>query len=204
MFAYCLNNPVAYGDPTGMIVKTVICNDGGGGISSVEREEVMYGESIVTLFCEGVDNFIEDIKEDYNNYDRNNQSEEKVLQSNYFSSYKGVPVIRTNGERSGSFGAIFLTRETNNRTNPEDVVRHEYGHTIQLKQLGVVDYALCIGLPSWQQWGTGEYYSKPWEITADIYGDVQSRTHSQSNIDRGFIYLAASKIIGPFVWLSIE
>ena len=63
MFAYCLNNPVAYGDPTGMIVKTVICNDGGGGISSVEREEVMYGESIVTLFCEGVSESKDEISE---------------------------------------------------------------------------------------------------------------------------------------------
>ena len=148
--------------------------------------------------------FVKDVAEDIKNYDSNNQSEEKVLESNYFSSYKGVPVIRTNGDRSGSFGAIFLTRETNNRSNPEDVIRHEYGHTKQLEQLGVVNYALCIGLPSWQQWGTGEYYSKPWEITADIYGGVQSRNHSQRNIDRGFAYLEGSKIIGPFIWVFIE
>ena len=97
-----------------------------------------------------------------------------------------------------------MTRETNSRDNPEDVIRHEYGHTKQLVQLGVVNYALCIGLPSWQQWGTGEYYSKPWEITADIYGGVQSRNHSQSNIDRGFAYLVGSKIIGPLIWIIIE
>ena len=148
--------------------------------------------------------FVKDIAEDINNFDSNNESEEKVLESNYFSSYKGVPVIRTNGDRSGSFGAIFLTRETNNRSNPEDVIRHEYGHTKQLEQLGIVNYALCIGLPSWQQWGTGEYYSKPWEITADVYGGVQSRKHSQSNIDRGFVYLEGSKIIGPLIWVFIE
>ena len=57
-----------------------------------------------------------------------------------------------------------MTRETNNRSNPEDVIRHEYGHTKQLEQLGIVNYALCIGLPLWQQWGTGEYYSKPWRL----------------------------------------
>jgi len=148
--------------------------------------------------------FVENIAEDFKNYDSNNQSEEKVLASNYFSSYKGVAVIRTNGDRSGSFGAIFLTRETNNRSDSEDVLRHEYGHTKQLEQLGIVNFALCIGLPSWQQWGTGEYYSKPWEITADIYGGVQSRSHSQSNIDRGFAYLECSKMIGPLIWLFIE
>ena len=110
--------------------------------------------------------------QDFKNYDINNESEEKVLQSKYFSAYKGVPVVRINGDRSGSFGMIFLTRKTNSMKNAEDTIRHEYGHTKQLQQLGVLGYAMCIGLPSWQKWGSGEYYSKPWEITADIYGGV--------------------------------
>lgn len=108
------------------------------------------------------------------------------------------------GNRSGSFGIIFLTRETNERRNPEDMVRHEYGHTKQLEQLGTVKYALCIGLPSWQQWGSGEYYDKPWELTADIYGGVQSRVHSQSNIEVGSAYLEVSKTVGPLAWLLID
>ena len=188
MFAYCHNNPANMIDSSGQwpqwIIKAVDWFNGNIVQPSVS--------------------FIEDIVEDIKNYDPNNQSEERVLESNYFSSYKGVPVIRTNGDRSGSFGIIFLTRETNSRNNPEDIIRHEYGHTKQLEQLGVVNYAFCIGLPSWQQWGTGEYYSKPWEITADIYGDVQSRNHSQINIDSGFAYLSGSKVIGPFIWLFIE
>lgn len=148
--------------------------------------------------------FIEGVVEDIKNFDLDNESEETVLRSNYFSYYKGVPVIRINGNRSGSFGAIFLTRETNDRINAEDVVRYEYGHTKQFEQLGVVKYALCVGLPSWQKWGTGEYYSKPWEIVADVYGGVQSRNHSKSNICRGFAYLEGSKIIGPLIWMFIE
>ena len=93
---------------------------------------------------------------------------------------------------------------TKEKTNAEDTVRHEYGHTQQLEQLGAFKYALCIGLPSWQEWGSGEYYDKPWEITADIYGGVESRTHSQDDIDAGFIYLNTSEAIGPLVWLSIK
>ena len=188
MFAYCFNNPVNMVDYNGSWPDWI--EDAWDWVNDKVIQPVV--------------NFVKDIAEDINNFDSNNESEEKVLESNYFSSYKGVPVIRTNGDRSGSFGAIFLTRETNNRSNPEDVIRHEYGHTKQLEQLGIVNYALCIGLPSWQQWGTGEYYSKPWEITADIYGSVQSRNHSQSNIDRGFAYLEGSKIIGPLIWLYIE
>ena len=43
------------------------------------------------------------IKIDINNYDPNNYDERKVLESNYFSSYKGHFVIRTNMKRSGSY-----------------------------------------------------------------------------------------------------
>ena len=188
MFAYCFNNPVNMSDSSGHWPQWI--KDAANWVDDNIIRPVV--------------NFVKDVAEDIKNYDWNNQSEEKVLESNYFSSYKGVLVIRTNGDRSGSFGAIFLTRETNNRSNPEDVLRHEYGHTKQLEQLGLLNYALCIGLPSWQQWGTGEYYSKPWEVTADIYGGVQSRNHSQSDIDRGFAYLEGSKIIGPFIWMFIE
>ena len=71
---------------------------------------------------------------------------------------------------------------------------------MQLAQLGVVKYSLCIGLPSLLEWGTGEYYNKPWEITADIYGGVQSRNHSQSDITKGFYYLLGSKEVGMLIW----
>ena len=123
------------------------------------------------------------LAEDIINFDVNNQSEEKVLASNYFSIYKGVPVVRVDGNRSGSFGVIALTRETNTRINPEDVVRHEYGHVVQMKQLGVFKYAIDIFLPSALEYGGGDYYSRPWEITADIYGGVQSRKHSIEDIE---------------------
>ena len=42
--------------------------------------------------------------------------------------------------------------------------------------------------------------TEKWEITADIYGGVQSRNHSQSDIDRGYAYLEDSKKIGILIW----
>lgn len=97
-----------------------------------------------------------------------------------------------------------MTRETNNRNNAEDVVRHEYGHTKQLQQLGVVKYVIDIGVPSALEIGGGSYYSRPWEITADVYGGVQSRYHSDEDIEAGFSYLERSMYNGPFVWLFME
>ena len=187
-FAYCGNNPVNMSDETGHWPKWL------------EDAVSWVNDKIVQPAKEFVSAVVEDIK----NFDINNQSEIRVLESNYFSAYKGVPVVRINGNRSGSFGAIFLTRETNNRTNPEDVVRHEYGHTRQLQELGVVRYAIDIGIPSALEIGGGDYYSRPWEITADIYGGVQSRQHTNKDIEAGFSYLERSKKNGPFVWLFMD
>jgi len=146
---------------------------------------------------------IANLAEDVKLYDKDNTNEQKVLNSHYFSSYKGKLVIRTNMDRSGSFGILFITHETNNRTNPEDVIRHEYGHTKQLDQIGIVNYALFIGLPSWQEWSSDSYYDRPWEVTADTYGGVQSRTPAQAKIDAGEGYLDIIKSDAP-IWNKIS
>jgi len=198
LFAYGFNNPTNLDDSSGNWPKWV------NKIKESVTNTVEKVKNKVSNAYSKVKTLVNNVKTDKKNFDLKNQDESVVLESNYFSAYKGIPVIRTNGERSGSFGAIFLTKETNDRKHPEDVVRHEYGHTQQLAQLGIVTYALCIGVPSWQEWGTGEYYTKPWEITADIYGDVQSRIHSQTDIDKGFEYLEGSKKTGILIWMFIE
>ena len=197
MFAYCGNNPVIFRDTSGTRHEI---SAGGGGAFINPYPTV----SLWKIVEHRVNDVVRGITEDIENYDKDNESEATVLASNYFSSYKGVPVLRTNGDRSGSFGILFITRETNDRPDAEDIVRHEYGHTKQLEHLGAVKYALCIGLPSWQQWGSGSYYSKPWEITADLLGEVQSRTHNANDIGAGWTYLNNSYYIGPLVWVFID
>ena len=65
-------------------------------------------------------------------------------------------------------------------------------------------YILCIGLPSIREWGSDlEYYRRPWEITADMYGDVVSRTYSDKYKERGRRYLETSKAKGTKVWRQI-
>ena len=175
LYAYCFNNPI-------------LLTDSSGGWPQ-------WGDIL---------RFVDDVVADVKAFDWENENEQSVLDSNYFSAYKKTLVVRTKLPRSGSFGIIFLNRKANRDKNPKDVVRHEYGHTKQLEQLGIINYALCIGIPSWQEWGKYKYYKKPWETTADIYGEVQSRYHYQGEINRGYEYLERSKKIGVLVWLYIE
>ena len=141
---------------------------------------------------------------DIKNFNLKNCSEKVVLESNYFSAYRGKFVLRTRLKRSGSLGILFISKCANKKKSPEDEVRHEYGHTKQLKYLGVMKYILCIGLPSFREWGSDqEYYRRPWEITADMYGDVVSRTYSDKYKERGRRYLETSKAKGTKVWRQI-
>lgn len=188
VYVYCNNNPIVFVDSVGMRAVTALSNVN-GPLSNTGSKDF------------GV---VRKIANDIKKMDKNNTSERKVLESNYISAYKGKVTLRTNGERSGSFGVLLITRDTNTWSNAEDVVRHEYGHTEQLRQLGIVKYTLCIGVPSLFMWGTGAYYDKPWEVTADVYGGVKSRNPKDATIVAGFEYLENSKIWGPLIWLTIE
>ena len=133
--------------------------------------------------------FVYKLKTDIKNYNYINCDETKVIEANYFSSYKGHFVLRTKKKRSGSFGILFISRRVNKYKNPEDVVRHEYGHALQLKEMGLIKYTMFIGIPSLLNLGDGYYYDKPWEITADILGGVRSRIHKEYNIVKGNEYM---------------
>ena len=158
---------------------------------------------------EPVKTFVENVKEDIENFDTSNTDEQKVLDSHYFSAYKGKLVIRTNMDRSGSLGILFISHKEDNRSDRINTIKHEYGHTKQLDQMGLIKYLLYIGLPSWQEWGSESYYRKPWEITADIFGEVNlnSRTSddplTQAHIDNGNQYLAIANSDQP-IWKKIE
>ncbi|MGN1155740.1 MAG: hypothetical protein ACI4TK_06150, partial [Agathobacter sp.] len=188
MFAYCFNNPVGMSDST-------------GNWPNWSFNFVYWFQKVVMPKTIGV---ATDVAEDCSNYDMHNESEAKVLESNYFSSYKGKIVIRTNFERSGSFGILFISRDAYKHKSPEDEVRHEYGHTKQLDKLGIINYTLCIGIPSAFEWGSDKvYYRRPWEITADRYGGVQSRRYPDYE-NAGYKYLKNSRMWGVFVWFTID
>ena len=206
MFSYCSNNPVNCVDIEGY---WSLKNAWEGLKKGVKKACDVVAETAQTVYKVVVEPVVETLEEaaevtknvieDISNLNPFNTDEQKVLNSHYFSMYKGCLTIRTNMDRSGSFGILFINQKAD-----ADTVRHEYGHVIQLALLGPIKFLTCIGLPSWQKWGSDPYYDKPWEVTADIFGGVQSRTHSKEKIDAGFEYLYYSNIYGPFVWTTIN
>lgn len=111
--------------------------------------------------------------EDIINFDNNNIDEEKVLNANIISSYKEAFIIKLPiGNNAFSYGIIVL----GNKNKSINTVRHEYGHYLQLKELGIINYTKYIAIPSLRGfWGGvkySDYYSQPWEYGADLYGGV--------------------------------
>ena len=190
MFAYCGNQPVNRLDTSGNMY---VVESGDQHLSKAEAKKTL--EKYQKKWR---------LQSDIENFNINNTSEEVVLKSTYFSAYKGHYVIRIDGDRSASIGVMLITRDTNMRDNPQDYVRHEYGHTKQLERLGIINYLLCIGIPSMFEWGTGSYYDKPFEITADKFGGVESRIHSRDKIYAGFDYLEKSAKYSIFAWGDIS
>ena len=187
MFAYCGNNPVNRTDENGMFFKEI-------GDWAYNNLYIPFAQTIKKTFT-----FISDVKKDLENFDWHNNCEKKVSESKYISAYKETIVIRTNTDRSASLGVIMLSKDIT-PDNLVSTIRHEYGHTVQLKQLGLVNYALCIAIPSIQVWDDQiDYYDQPWEITADLFGGVE-RPYNPSYLERGLNYLSDSRRTGAFVW----
>ncbi len=201
LYAYCGNDPINFYDPTGhfpwliLAAAILLFTPVGGTVAQVATSVVSYaGMAVASIFDE-------DIRNDMNVIGWNpfNTDESATLNSSKVSFYKGVPVFRTAaGGRSGSFGAIFLTKGSG-----VDTLRHERGHNWQLMMMGIANYGLMIGLPSWRGWSNKPYYERPWEITADVFGGVTGRTHSQADINRGYWYLGVSSLLGSLGYLFL-
>ena len=200
LYSYCGNDPVNYVDPTGHSMLSVLLialfSPLGGALLQVAISTLSYaGMAIASLFDK-------DIRDDLNAIGWNpfNTDESAILKSSdKVSFYKGVPVFRIPaGERSGSFGAIFLAKGSGAIT-----LRHERGHNSQLMMMGIANFGLMIGLPSAFEWSNRPYYERPWEITADIFGGVNRKGHSQANINRGYWYLGVAALFGPFAYFFL-
>ena len=183
-----------YVDPEGnfpwLILGLLLLTPVGGIAAQIATSVVCYtGMAIASIWDEKIRDDMNDI-----NWNPFNSNEEIVFKSNKVSFYKGAPVFLKNSGRSGSFYAISL-----NKTRTTDTLRHERGHNTQAMMMGIGTYGAMIGLPSWLEWGpkSRNYYNRPWEITADMFGGVSRPTHTQTDINRGWAYLVASSTLGP-------
>ena len=148
-----------------------------------------------------------------------NSNEQKVLDSKNVSFYKGIPVIRTNADRSCNIGTIFLKREEKIYNQNGDVVgkkklsdineiKHEWGHHFQMAILGPVNYLLSIGIPSAAQFGVDEdgsnYHQRPWENIADQIGGAEIDYPYNSNGNAKHLIMCSLlgrlSIIGSALW----
>ena len=77
---------------------------------------------------------------------------------------------------------------------------------------GPLKFGLWIGLPSAAEFGKNkwptfpDYYLRPWETGADIFGGVAPRTDGytarmQADENRSWWYLAVAMMFGPFAYL---
>ena len=157
MLAYCQSNPITFKDHTGTRIDFVRL-DGGAPVGflspSAANENRRSGEKA------------------------GNTAKQVIKDTKPVTIYNGKLVIKIPGDSSFSFGVIFMGRD-----GDEDLLKHEYGHTKQLEELGVFDYCTKVVIPSavffWSTELLGlpdeNYYSYPWEYQADQYGGVKRK-----------------------------
>lgn len=109
-----------------------------------------------------------------------NENEQAVIDAHYFSAYKNTLVIKPPiGDKAASFGVIIL----GNGRRDTDTVKHEYGHRVQLDNMGIGKYITDVAIPSvtaniLQRKGKlpYDYYGSIWESEADRFGGVNRTT----------------------------
>ena len=125
---------------------------------------------------------MKNVKQDIKKYKKNNKSEQRVIEANYVSAYKGTVVIKIPGTSGASFGVMAV----GNKVKSTNLVKHEYGHRLQLDDMGVINYTTDIAIPSvtanlLDRMGKlpYDYYGSPWEAGADELGGV-CRTYNNT------------------------
>lgn len=183
-------------DPSGYLWKEIWdwCNTLWGTVSNVTAKVIVVTIAIETAMVQGR---WDDLAHDWENGSFNpfNQSEKVALDSKVISFYKGSLVVRQN-ILDGYFsigGTVFLNSNT---SYSSDDLNHEWGHSIQERILGK-RYFANIAIPSVLNYhfGSGPYYSKPWERTADWFGGVNRGNYVDGSLGWGIAYF----ILGPFV-----
>ena len=148
---------------------------GNNPVNRMDSAGVFWQESIemFKLWCKDLENF-----------NLSNTDEAAVLDSTFFSAYKGTLVVRQSVmTRSFSFGIMFIARsENNNKDEGIQVIRHEWGHVYQMADLGLGRFITKIAIPSMASDGSDPlYYEYPWELSADLFGGATGGKHNHSN-----------------------
>ena len=196
MYCYCANNPVINIDTSGHKWYNALwdwVNTIAGVLNPVSKLT-----AIGSVAVAAVDGRWSDVVANFNNGCLNpfNRDETTALESKVVGFYKGSTVVKHN---SKGFCSILGTLWLNNDNNEEDIM-HEYGHSIQERILGP-SYLTTIAIPSliYNKFGSYEtldYYSMPWERTADWLGGVNRDCGYKSG---SLAWGITENILGPIV-----
>ena len=166
---YCVNDPINKYDSTGhfpwlIFAATMLFTPVGGTITQAAVSTLGYvaaaGWALGDLVFNGGKGAWADMCSI--NWNPFNADEDKVMNSNYLSFYKGVPVLQISGiGGSMSLGLIFF-----DKSHGVEVLKHERGHNTQLMSMGLGNYLIQIGIPS--VWKNGN--ETPWELSASMLG----------------------------------
>ena len=124
---------------------------------------------------------------------------QEALRQSGIATYRGVTVVQVGeGDSAFSYGVIFGGEIA---LIDDNLIRHEYGHTRQLKELGFTGYATTVLVPSVTGFVLTEagvlprevYHSLPWEYKADEFGGESYRSASKAK-SVSDVYWIASKV----------
>jgi len=184
-------------DPTGhnRTHNTMESDSGGGhGDGYTDYDPAYISSLLKQSYQEQYEEFEENaspLVQDILNFNKLNNDEDVVLESNYFSVYKGSFVIRISSKNPNVtscaiLGTIFLnTKKVAGDKNSQVTVEYEWGHLVQEKILGLPYYIAKIAIPSLAHRNPTDYYSQPWERGTDFLGGVTDREYSNG---KNYVY----------------
>ena len=174
LYCYCNNDPVNYADPSGCsIIGTTLLIILSAVVASATVKVATTARIYVNAAISSI--WDSDVRADMNSIGWNpfNTDPNIAASANKVSFYKGSAVIKQDVFGTFAFaGAIW--------SNTGDIgidIQHEWGHNMQELILGPSAYITNIAIPSVANylWGSTQdidYYSMPWERTADLLGGV--------------------------------
>ena len=137
---------------------------------------------------------------------------QESLQQLGFTFYKGkfVMVVDWLDEGSAfSFGIIVLDKSIVTQQNADFAqdLNHEYGHAVHASQVGLPVYFVTTAVPSLigaglsyvSPWVYENYYSLPWERTADYLGGVDRGNYLSGSNTAATLFWACTQLVG-FAW----
>ena len=204
MYAYCSNNPVMNVDPSGRAwydwISTIV-----GFLNPVNTTT-----AIGAIVVAAISGRWTDVVTDWYSGCLNpfNTSEDTVMDAQVLSFYKGSTVIwQDTISTCSAFGTIWADDYMNSTS-----LKHEYGHSIQENLLGPA-YDHTIFWPSvryniYDRIIDGDpidYYSMPWERTADFLGGVTASEREEGYKKGSLAWGIAENILGygisPFYYM---